>query len=252
MSFARLACSLLSLLLVASACGGSPSDGADGSDGPPAGGSTATGGSASGGSNATGGQVATGGTTTSGGAPATGGTASASGGSTSAASGWEEIRCWQYGVTTTVLCYGRLGNLWANVAHVCTAEGDPKNPMTRNETACGGADDSTGWDETWCDDLQCYGRLGDWLTGLLAPCELPDGELLTQTPTEALCGAAPEAPTGWENVDCYLLDVGVEAPFCVGFHGTYQAGFGLYPICDIEADTAEDYTEISPDQAFCN
>jgi len=247
---------LLPALLVLPACGGgSPAaDGTGGTGTASGGASSGSGGATSGvgGAFASGGS-ATGGATATGGAEATGGAAPGSGGS--AATGWEEIRCWRYQQTTTSICYGRIGNLWANVWHVCTAEGDTKNPMTRNQTQCSGVDDPTGWDETWCDaNLLCSGRLGDWATGLYAPCEPPEGELLAQTPTEAYCGAAAEAPVGWDDVACYMLDTATPVPMCIGFRGTYYVGWGLYPTCELEANVNADpdYTEIPSDQAFCN
>jgi len=252
---------LLLTLIVLPACGGgSPvADGAggagSGSGGAVSGvgGTSASGGSAAGGTPASGGS-ATGGQLASGGAPASGGAGPGSGGS--AASGWEEIRCWRYQQTTTSICYGRIGNLWANVWHVCTKDGEAKNPMTRTQMECGGVDDPTGWDETWCDaDAYCYGRLGDWGTDLLAACEdaMGEGGPTGQTPTEARCDAAAEAPIGWDDVECY--DQGITPPvsFCFGFRGIYFPFWGLSPTCEMEeTDLDPDFTAIAPDDAFCN
>jgi len=252
---------LLLTLIVLPACGGgSPvADGAGGAGSGSGGAVSGVGGtSASGGNATTGGATATGGSATggqlaSGGAPASGGAGPGSGGS--AASGWEEIRCWRYQQTTTFFCYGRIGNLWANVWHVCTKDGDAKNPMTRTQMECGGADDPTGWDETWCNaDAYCYGRLGDWGTDLVAACETPmgEGEPTGQTPAEARCDAVVEAPAGWENVDCY--DQGITPPvsLCYGFRGIYYPFWGLYPACDIDDTEDPDLTEVVPEDASCN
>jgi len=131
--------------------------------------------------------------------------------------------------------------------------------MTRNQMECGGVDDEAGWDETWCDDYPaCFGRLGDWITDLIAACESPMGvaEPTGQTPAEAFCGAM-EAPTGWGDVDCY--DEGVIAPtdLCYGSHGIYYPAWGLLPTCEIsdEIDQNPNYTPIALEDAiatFCN
>jgi len=235
----------LGAALASPACGGGTGGAGSGGATPGSGGAASgSGGTASGGSAA--GGAATGGVTASGGASASGGTGSGSGGSTSA-SGWEEVRCFQYQQTTTRTCYAKLGNLWSVVAPVCGVEGNPHYPMTRNQTSCGGVDDGAGWDETWCDDLQCYGRLGDWLTVVGAPCDLPSQAPSDQTPTEALCGAAAEAPTVWQDVACYEAS---SATFliCYGFLGIYYPTWGLIPSCQLEANAADpDYVEVTPD-----
>jgi hypothetical protein len=125
--------------------------------------------------------------------------------------------------------------------------------MDRNTTACASEDSSTPWDETWCDDQQCYGRLGDWLTVLRAPCETPEGTLSTGTPSSQFCAGAVEAPAGWHDVHCLAVIAPVTAPYCYGFIGLYFPAAGLYPTCHIETEMAGDpaSTEVTADETVC-
>lgn len=209
--------------------------------------------SASGGTPSSSGGAPSGGSPSSGGAPSSGGTSSGTGGTNSTTTGWDEVRCWRLEAATARLCYARLGNLWAPVAPLCEFDGEPKNPMTESVTSCGSADDPAGWDETWCDDSQCYGRLSGWATVLQASCTIPEGvEPAPGTPAELLCDAAPEAPTGWDGVACYTQGGGTQ-PFCFGFRGLYYPSWGLYPTCDLETGVAidPDYVELEPDEVVC-
>jgi len=226
------ACLGLGLLLPA--CGG-------GTQSPGSGGASP----GSGGAVASGGEVSSGGAAGSGGDPGSGGDAGSGG--TVATSGWEEVRCWQN--DTVRGCYARLGNLWTVVVPMCDVEGEPHDPMTQNQEFCSEPDVAAGWDETWCSSGSCFGRLGDWGTSLYASCQMPGG--LEQTPTEALCDAAPEEPTGWEGVQCHTSDNPTVETDCYGLRGLYFPAGGLLPTCALEALFAgKPYiVEIPPDTA---
>lgn len=125
--------------------------------------------------------------------------------------------------------------------------------MDQNATACASQDSSSPWEETWCDDLDCYGRLGDWLTVLRAPCETPEATLSSGTPSSSFCTGVVEAPVGWHDVHCLAVIAPVTEPYCYGFIGLYFPDSGLYPTCYIEAEMAgdPDLTEVPPDSAHC-
>jgi len=226
-----------------SGAGGAASGGSNSTGGAASGGSSSTGGAASGGSNSTGGAA-------SGGSNSTGGT-SGSGGSSSGVD-WDEVRCWQYQDTDLHTCYGRFGNLWTPVERACAIEGEPRRPMDLTTYECDGEDISTPWDETWCHEEECYGRLGDWAARLRAACEIPDATPSGATPSETFCDGVVEAPVGWDDVQC-VAATGPTIDYCWGFIGMYFPNFGLFPTCYVEAKMAADpdFTEATPDAAGC-
>jgi len=241
---------------VSLACGGASMD-ADGG-----GGSSATGGAASGGSNSTGGAASGGsnsaGGAASGGSNSTGGAASggssSSGGTGGSSSGvdWDEVRCWSYQETDARTCYGRFGNLWTPIELACAIEGEPRRPMDLSTNECDSEDISTPWDETWCHEEECYGRLGDWAARLRAACEIPAATPSGATPSETFCAGAVEAPVGWHDVQCVAAE-GSSIDYCYGFIGMYFPNFGLFPTCYVEAKMAADpdFTEVTPDAGGC-
>jgi hypothetical protein len=223
-----------------SATGGAASGGSDSTGGAASGGSNSAGGAASGGSNSTGGAA-------SGGSNSTGGT----GGSSSGVD-WDEVRCWQYQDTDARSCYGRIGNLWTPVELACAIEGEPRRPMDLSTNECDTEDISTPWDETWCHEEECYGRLGDWAARLRAACEIPDATPSGATPSETFCEGVVEAPVGWRDVQCVAAN-GAVMDHCYGFIGMYFPNFGLFPTCYVEAEMAADpdFTEVTPDAGGC-
>jgi len=257
---------LAACVLWAAACSGGMQDDPDGS-----GGSSGSGGSADGsggaisGAGGTGGQApgtggfdGTGGDGASaglgGGISSMGGSSSGFGGSGSANEGWDEVRCFHFGEAETgAICFGRLGNLWTAVFPMCVIESQTRYPMDLN-AQCWGEDDPTGWDETWCTgENECNARRGRWHMAVDVGCNLPSEAPVDTTPSEARCDGPAEAPTGWENVQCFPSDSGGFVK-CFGSLGLYYPTWGLFPTCYLDANYANspDFSEVPADsEMFC-
>jgi len=228
------------------ACGGNGVATGTGGASPAAGGTEA----ASGGTSS-----ASGGTSPVGGAPASGGTPASGGmGGYVEESGWDEVRCFQYEEQEGRTCFGRMGNLWATLAAMCAFTSEAKDPMDLNQELCHAEDDAAEWDETWCGEDYCYGRLGDWATVLEVECNLypyPHTDL-DGTPSELYCDLT-ETPAGWQDVHCLVSDGQIEDTYCFGARGVYYAKWGLVPACWIEDYYVgnQRYMEVTPDPTYC-
>lgn len=273
---------LIGTLLVACSGGGAAADGAGGAQG--AGGGA--GGAGSGGADAgSGGTASASGGAAAGGAQSeltggaggvlagAGGTDAGTGGSSTAS--WAEVRCFEHKETENQTCYGRLGDLWTTVRPACEFDETSRLPVHENADSCAEPDFATGWDETWCiASSDCYGRLGDWVTGLLATCARASSIDSERTPEEWYCpsdladadasdadasdaaasdAAAPNrdvdpttanpsdvdadptnASSAWDDVHCYVFPGGLPAYSCFGRHGAYLSLYGVFPTCALE------------------
>jgi len=243
---------VLTASVLSVACSGGSADGSGGaiSGGGGTGGDAPGTGGTLGGTGGEGVGGASGGTSPEAGGAATGGSAPGTGGSDSAGEGWEEVRCFEWGEeppTGGRICHGRMGNLWTMVSSLCAAADPTHPPMDLYAESCGGEDDPAGWDETWCEPMTCYGRRGSWRAKVEVQCFPPSETPVDATPSEFFCDGAVEAPTGWENVQCFESD-----SQCFGFLGLYYPTWGLYPTCHIDANYANnpEFTEVTPDTEY--
>ncbi len=159
--------------------------------------------------------------------------------------GWEEVRCFHsdWGLMG---CHARIGSAWAVVHPACSAVNHDRLPMNLSSENCGGTDEPTGWDETWCTDRSCWGRRGEWITTLTVEC-LIEGVPTEERPADVGCDGVSEDPTGWGEVRCY--DTGS----CYGKLGLYYTDWGLLTTCEVES-IVQEYGEITPEEApavFC-